>query len=61
LLDPQGHLDVAAAISALAGAIFLRREHGKFGFPVTQDVRLHAGKFADLADFEEQFLGNCDG
>src|SRR6266404_2698604 len=61
LFDSQGHLDVAAAISALAGVILLWRQHGKFGLPVTQHMRLHAGKFAHFADLEEQLFGSRDG
>src|SRR6185295_7205534 len=57
-LDAKRHFHVALAIDALAGAILLRREHGKLRFPVAQDMRLHTRELANLPDLEEQLFGN---
>ena len=48
----------AISTSRLTGAILLRGEHREFRFPVAQDVRLHAGQLADLADLEKEFFGD---
>ena len=42
----------------MPGAAFGRLEHGEFGFPVTQNVRLGAGEVADLADAEKELVRN---
>src|SRR6185436_9226007 len=59
LFDSQSHLHVSPAIGALTGPVFLRRQHWKLSFPVTQHVGLHSSQIADLANFEKEFFRNC--
>ena len=49
-LNPQRHLDVAAAIEALAGTAFVRLELGELALPEAKDVGrdiTESGNFAD--------------
>jgi len=55
-LDPQSHLDVTPAISALSGAILLRRKHWEFCFPVTQYVRLDSEEIAHFANLKKKLF-----
>jgi len=57
-LDFQNHLDVAAAIEALAGSALIGFELGKLRLPKAQDVCLKAADACDIADFEIETVGD---
>ena len=54
--DPKRYLYILSAITPLARTVLLRREHRELGFPISEHVRLHADKVANLADLEINFL-----
>src|SRR6185312_1675733 len=61
-LDTQHHLDVAAAVEALAGAAFVRLKLGKFAFPETKDVCRKIAELGDFADAEVELVRDfCPG
>jgi hypothetical protein len=49
-LDAEGHLNVAAAVEALAGATFVGAELRELALPKAQDV---GGDFAEAGDFAD--------
>lgn len=55
-LDFQDGIDILLGIGPVTGAVFAWREVGKFRFPITQNIRLKAGDFTDLADGIIQFF-----
>jgi len=61
-LDFQDGIDILLGVGPVTGAVFARREVGKFCFPITQDIRLQAGDLTDLADGIIQFFNfRCQG
>ena len=55
-LDAEDHLDVAAAVEALAGAAFVGLELGKFALPEAEDVGGQVAEFGDFADAEVELV-----
>ena len=56
--DAQGHLDVAAAVEALAGASLVGLELGELTLPETEDVGGDLAEACDLADAEVELVGD---
>ena len=56
--DAQGHLDVATAIEALAGAAFVGFELRKLALPEAQDVGGNIAEPGDFADAEVELVRN---
>jgi hypothetical protein len=57
-VDLESHLDIAAAIEALAGAALAWLELRKLGFPEPKDVGLDFADASDVADFEIETVWN---
>jgi hypothetical protein len=55
-LDSEDHIHVILAVESQAAGAFQRLEHGKFGFPVTQNEGFQVRQPADFADAVEFFL-----
>src|SRR5947207_12584600 len=55
-LDAEDHVHVILAVEAMAAGTLDRLQHGKLGFPVTQNERLEVRKAADFANAVEFFL-----
>jgi len=58
VLDPQGQLDVMAAIEPLAGSTFIGLELGKLRLPKTQDIGLEATDARHIANLEVEAVGD---
>ena len=58
LFDPQDHFNVLPFIYTMAGFRFLRRQIGELGLPESEDESLNLDDLANLADPEEEFVGN---
>ena len=57
-LDPQGHLNIAAAVKALAGAALVGLELGKLALPKTQNVGRDLAQLGYFADAEVELVGD---
>src|SRR5437899_8816405 len=55
-LDAEDHVHVVLAVEAMAAGALDGLQHGKLGFPVTQNERLEVRKAADFANAVESFL-----
>jgi hypothetical protein len=54
--NSEGHLDIAAAIEALAGSAFVRLELREFALPEAEDVGRNVAESSDFADAEVEFV-----
>ena len=54
--DAEGHLDVATAVEALAGAAFVGLELREFALPETEDVGWYLAQPGYLADAEVELV-----
>src|SRR5262249_55791113 len=61
LFDQSDRLNVRAAIHALTGLGFLRRDQRKLSLPIAKNIRLHFEKIRDFADSEIHPLRNLNG
>ena len=57
-LDTEGHLDVALAVEALAGAAFVGLELRELCLPETEDVGGHVTQLGYIADAEVELVRN---
>src|SRR6266478_6731608 len=55
-LDAKDHVHIFLTIEAMAAGALDWLQHGKLGFPVTQNERFQVREAADLADAVEFFL-----
>src|SRR6185503_5759849 len=56
VLNLQHHLHVLATVDTVPCLALLRSQRRKLGFPVPQDKRFHACKFADFSNLEEKLV-----
>jgi hypothetical protein len=54
--DAENHLDVAAAVEALAGSAFVGLELGEFTLPEAEDIGRQVAEFGDFADTEVELI-----
>jgi hypothetical protein len=57
-LDFEGHLDIAAAVKALAGSAFIGLELRELRFPEAQDVGLDGADARHITDLEVEAIGD---
>ena len=55
-LDAEGHLDVALAVEALAGAALVGLELGEFGLPEAEDVGGNIAELGYIANAEVELV-----